>query len=237
MRRNLLTLALAPVLFPQGLWTRYRTPILPEPPGDRRGAAGNGPELDLLVAGAAAAAGVGAAHQDEALLGQLVSRLAPSRRVRYRLEATTGATTQSTIDRLQSIGPEPCDVAVLSLGVNDVTRGVSVARWLEQQQELRRFLREGCGARLIVACGLPPMHGFPALPQPLRWYLGSHATALDSALRLACLAEPGCEYLGLRFTTDAALMAPDGFHPGPEVYSEWAERVAAILLTRLPAST
>ncbi|MDH3952646.1 MAG: SGNH/GDSL hydrolase family protein, partial [Gammaproteobacteria bacterium] len=59
----------------QGIWTNLRVPTLPEPPGAREGSAGKGPPLKLLVVGDSAAAGVGVSRQDEALLGQVVSRL------------------------------------------------------------------------------------------------------------------------------------------------------------------
>ncbi|NIP82235.1 MAG: SGNH/GDSL hydrolase family protein, partial [Gemmatimonadetes bacterium] len=52
--------ALAPILVAQGLFVRWRTTRLPEPPGDREGVTGAGPPLRLLVAGDSAAAGVGA---------------------------------------------------------------------------------------------------------------------------------------------------------------------------------
>jgi hypothetical protein len=33
-----------------------------------------------------------------------------------------------------------------------------------------------------VLSGLPPMHRFPALPQPLRWYVGSRARDFNRVL-------------------------------------------------------
>ncbi len=70
------------------------------------------------------------------------------------------------------------------------------------------------------------MAGFPALPQPLRWYLGRRARQLDRLLERDLAAEPGCRFLPLRFPHDPGLMAPDGFHPGPRVYRAWGRQVA-----------
>ena len=229
MRDAVLALALAPLIVPQGLWARWRTPKLPEPPGPRRGVAGAGEPLRLLVLGDSSAAGVGAAHQEEALLGRLVSRLAARREVHFALDAVTGATTAQAIARLESLPDEQFDVAVVSLGVNDVTRGLAVRRWLSLQAVLWSQLRSRVGVGRIVACGLPPVPGFPALPQPLRWYLGGRATRFDAALARAAAGLPGVDYLGLRFTNDVRAMAADGFHPGPPVYAEWAARVAACI--------
>ncbi len=232
MRDALLTAALAPVLLPQGLWTRWRTPKLAEPPGARRGRRGSGAPLRLLVAGDSAAAGVGAASQDEALLGCLVGRLAAAREVHFALEAKTGATTAATIQRLQTLPAEHFDVAVLSLGVNDLVRIADVSRWLSLQAMLWSVLKSRFGVRQVIASGLPPVHAFPALPQPLRWYLGARATRYDAALARAAAAADGVDFLDLRFTGDVGLMATDGFHPGPGVYAQWAELAADAILAR-----
>ena len=99
------------------------------------------------------------------------------------------------------------------LGVNDVTSGIGLETWLAQQARLRRVLRDRFGITRIVACGLPPVHGFPALPQPLRWYLGQRASAFDRALERALADAPDAVFLSLRFTEDLSLMAEDG-NPG-----------------------
>ena len=109
MNYLLRTIGLAPVIVPQGIWTNLRVPTLPEPPGARRGSAGNGPALKLLVIGDSAAAGVGVSHQDEALLGQLVSRLAGRYCVEFDLHAKTGYTTADILRRLDEMAPRDFD--------------------------------------------------------------------------------------------------------------------------------
>jgi len=191
--------------------------------------------LRLLVLGDSAAAGVGAAHQDEALLGRLVAVLSAKFTVEWNLFARTGATTASTLQLMQELDRGPFDVAVTSLGVNDVTAGVGRRVWLEQQAELRRILRSSFGVTWIVVCGLPPVHGFPALPQPLRWYLGARARGFDRDLERDVETEDGVVFLSLCFVEDPSLMAADGFHPGPEVFREWGRRagLAVTALTRV----
>lgn len=225
---HLLTIALGPLLLAQGWRVRRVTPVLPEPPGARQGMCGDGRRLGLLVVGDSAAAGVGTAHQDEALLGNLLDQLARDRRVDWRLHARTGATTESTLASLRDAEPANCDLVITSLGVNDVTSGIGGARWRRQQAALRDLLRDRFAARLIINSGLPPMHGFPALPQPLRWYLGRRATAFDRVLARDVGDEPGAAFLSLRFSDDVSAMASDGFHPGPAIYAEWASRAAAL---------
>ena len=230
MPNPLATLVLGPVLLMQGRRVRREVPRLPEPPGARAGVAGAGPRLRLLVLGDSAAAGVGAGHQDQALSGQLVRALSPRFEVHWRLEAKTGATTASTIEHLRSLPSAPFDVAVSSLGVNDVTAGRRVSHWLHEQAALRALLRERFGVGRLLVSGLPPVHAFPALPQPLRWYLGARARAFDQALRQSLAREPGVRHVGFDGGHDvASMMASDGFHPGPPVYAAWAERLAGAL--------
>lgn len=224
----LATVALGPLLVVQGRAVRRRVPRLPEPPGDRAGEAGDGPPLRLLIAGDSSAAGVGAAHQDEALLGRTVERLARTHRVRWRLEARTGARTGDAIVRLRALPAEPFDVAVTALGVNDAKALHTRARWRRDQRALRALLRERFGVRRIVVSGLPPVRHFPALPQPLRWYLGRRTVEFDRDLRRDVAAEPDCAFVGIDFVPDPSWSATDGFHPGPPVYEVWGERVAEV---------
>jgi lysophospholipase L1-like esterase len=221
---------LGPVLLVQGWRVRRGTPILPEPPGAREGVDGEGPRVRVLVLGDSAAAGIGAASQEEALAGRIVAGLRGRFRVEWRVVARTGATTASTLRHLERRAPFAADAVVTSLGVNDVTGDVAPARFLEKQSMLHALLRDRFGARLILASGIPPMELFPALPQPLRWYLGARARELDRALASALPDGRGAEYLPLAGELDESHMAADGFHPGAAVYAAWgraaAERIA-----------
>jgi len=230
MRLTLAKWTLGPVLLAQGRRVRQSTPALPEPPGAREGAIGEGPLIRVLVLGDSAGAGVGAASQEEALSGRIVAPLRARFRVEWRLVARTGATTLSTLRHLERLAPFATDAVVTSLGVNDVTGDVPPALFLERQAALCALLRDKFGARLILASGVPPMERFPALPQPLRWYLGARARELDRALARALPDGRGAEYLPLAGELGAGHMAADGFHPGAEVYAAWgraaAERIA-----------
>ncbi len=219
---------LSPLLLWQGRRVRRDTPVLPEPPGPRSGFAGAGPPLRLLVVGDSAAAGVGASHQQEALAMQFAHRLGRESRVEWTLIARSGETTGTMLRRLETDAPLECDIAITSLGVNDVTAAIGLGAWRRQQARLREALRRRYRARLIILSGLPPMHLFPALPQPLRWYLGQRAASFDRVLEADAGAERDCVFLSLRFSDDMTLAASDGFHPGPAVYAQWAELAAAV---------
>jgi lysophospholipase L1-like esterase len=227
LRHALATAALGPVLLAQGKRVRRTVPTLPEPPGEREGVVGRGPTLRLLILGDSAAAGVGAATQDEALSGQLAVSLAPTFRLHWKLLAFTGATTRDILRRLRHEPAASYDAVVTSLGVNDVTGRHTLATWRRQQEQLVELLATGFGARHILLSGLPPMHRFPALPQPLRWYIGSRARDFDHVLAGVAASRPGCEFLALGHEMmDVSAMASDGFHPGPPIYALWAREAA-----------
>lgn len=223
---------LAPLLVVQGRRTRRRVPVLPEPPGDRDGTAGAGASLRVLIVGDSAAAGVGTAHQDEALLGKLVAELGADYSVSWELHATSGHTTAHTLKRLDRLPPRDFDVAVTSLGVNDAISMVSVRNWRRRQARLRELLRNRFNISSLIVSGLPPVHRFPALPQPLRWHIGLRATHLNRILARDIAMEPDSQFIDLRFTGDMTMMSSDGFHPGPKIYAEWARRVAAAIRDR-----
>ena len=120
----------------------------------------------------------------------------------------------------------------LNCGVNDAIAMVSVRNWRSRQARLRELLRDKFGAASLMISGLPPMHRFPAMPQPLRWHLGLRATQLNRILARDVAAEPDSHFIDLRFSGDIATMSSDGFHPGPEIYAEWGRRAAAMITGR-----
>lgn len=225
MLHKLVGLVLSPLLIAQGKRLRSTIPVLPEPEGERLGSRGKGAPLSVLFAGDSAMAGVGAGSQAATLYAQVVERLASRFEVNYRVEARTGARTKHTLRALARMESSSFDAAVISLGVNDITGGVRTSVWIERQRELMDLLHERFGVRTMVLSGMPPVHGFPALPHPLRWVLGRQAKEYTRALQRMA-EEEGHLFVPIDFTSDPSLMASDGFHPGPEIYRMWAERIA-----------
>jgi len=219
-------IALSPVLSAQALYLRATVPKLPEPTCPRKGSEGVGPELRILVLGDSAGAGVGSPSQSEAFCGQLVAALRDGYCVHWTIHAKTGWTTQDCLDHLDLLDPQPFDAVVTSLGVNDVTGLVPTATWLLRQQLLFWRLRERFERPRVYFSGTPPMGLFPALPQPMRWWLGGRAAALSEALRQWCSERADCSYIHLAGPFSPAMMASDGFHPGPPLCATWASLVA-----------
>lgn len=229
---QLVKLGLSPVLLMQGRSVRRTTPRLPEAPGPRDGMSGDGPSLSLLLVGDSAAAGVGAASQSSALSGQLVARLSQHFQVSWTVVARTGHGIQEVLQSVQDRPAERFDVVVTSVGVNDVTGSIDTSEWVKFQSELVDVLSQRLGARQILLSGLPPMHAFPSLPQPLRWYLGYRATRFNAALERFVNKDGRCTYVSAAFPIDAQLMASDGFHPSEAAYALWSDRLASVICQR-----
>ena len=227
-----LSLLLSPLLIPQAIYTKKTTLKLDEPEGKRKGQRGKGDTLKLLILGDSAAAGVGASHQKDALSGQLVEQLSKHYRLDWRLEAESGVTTAGILNKLDALDSFETDIVLISLGVNDVTSKIRRKNWLEQQDQLKQLLMRKFKAKYILFSCLPPMHKFPALPQPLRWFLGRRAKAFNHALETKCQALDEFEFLSVSFPMEKEYFAVDGFHPSKAAYQLWSEVVVARLLSK-----
>lgn len=244
MRRflpELIAAPLLPVLIAQGRYTRRITPRLPEAAGPCDGQCGQAPAapLSLLTVGESPVAGVGVATHEEAITGRLAQELAwrLQRPVRWRACGKNGVTAREALQQvLPHIPPQPVDLALVAFGVNDTTAFRSVRQWRRDLRELLGALDARCSPKLVILSGVPPIAHFPALPQPLRWVMGLKANALDHASRALALQLPRMLYVPLELdTSDAALMAADGFHPSAKGCSAWAKLLAEAYAARMPA--
>ena len=228
-----ISVLLAPILISQGIYTRRSTLQLPEANGARTGFDGVGEPMSLLIIGDSAAAGVGVEHQNQALAGQLVSKLASDYSVSWRLEAQTGLKTSDVVQMLEETKPCKSDVVVVSLGVNDVTSIVRLNEWLLLQKKLCSLLVSKFEAKLVLLSSIPPMGRFPSLPQPLRWYLGRRSRFFNLALVKQVGGCSGLEYLDVNFPEEGDFIAEDGFHPSGLAYDLWSERIVKEIRLKL----
>ena len=183
---NTALLVLFPLLLVQGLWVRRRTLRLPEPDGERLFESPSfytEDGVNVLVLGDSAAAGVGATHQQHALSGLLYSALSNVGSARVVLQAKTGYTSEDVLNMLQTAAAEKFNVALISVGVNDVTHFTSLRRWQQQCQQIQVLLARKFQCDLVIFSELPPIHLFPAIVQPLRWVLGQRAKLFNQALQ------------------------------------------------------
>jgi lysophospholipase L1-like esterase len=180
--------ALGPLLLLQARAVRKTALRLPEAAGPRSGTAGGAatlPPVRALFVGDSSAAGVGVAHQDDALAARAAALLslrigAP---VEWQLVAKSGINTREALELVSASELKPADLLVTALGVNDVTSQRQSKRFIADYQALLEHVVRSVGARAIVISGMPPFHALAIMPQPLRWYLGQYARRLDASLR------------------------------------------------------
>ncbi len=244
-------LCLVPVLLWQGRQVRRAALRLPEAAGPREGVAGTGKvQLRILIVGDSSAAGVGAKNQVQALAGRLSEALSQRLHgaVVWQLIARTGDTTKVSLSTVRKLSLHPADVMVTALGLNDVVQQVPVEAWLRQLDKLDRAATRRAGIKHVVHTGIPQIHAFPLLPNPLRWVLGTDAQAYNTALSTWTERWPDRWWLPVPIEPElpasggesSVLMAEDGFHPGPAAYALWAEQLAGLIAheiaPRLPAT-
>ncbi len=220
---------LGPVIYAQAQRVRATALELPEPTGPREGTVGAGEaKLRLLVAGDSSAAGVGARTQDDALALPLARALAQrlDGAVRWQLIAQTGLTSEGLLHTLMHGHVHPADVAVIVIGVNDITREIPLAQALRKRDEIAAWLRTRIGVRHVVFPSVPEMERFPALPQPLAWLAGKLARRNNEAQARWAATKSGVSHAPMDGATRREWMAEDGFHPAPPLYAHVAERLA-----------
>ncbi|QBF83988.1 SGNH/GDSL hydrolase family protein [Shewanella maritima] len=223
---ELTTLLLVPVYLLQGKWVRFKTNKLPEPDGVRHGLVGSGKPLSVMIIGDSAGAGVGVAEQQDALSGQLSQALSQHHQVQWQLHAQDGDTSTQLVARLEQVEEFKADYVVISIGVNDVTKRTSSQQWLANLEAIISLLQTKFSAKHILFTAIPPIHQFPALPNPLRWWLGQRAFKLNHLLERNCKLHSKVHFESIPFPFEAKLMAADGFHPGKEAYHLWGKYMA-----------
>jgi lysophospholipase L1-like esterase len=233
--KNLLFWAALPFLIPQALHLRRTAPRHAPASGPTTGSTGIGRRVRLLAIGDSIIAGVGASELSKALVGQAALALATAKncRVKWQALGVTGYDSEQVLERLvPKLPDEPFDYIIVSVGVNDVTGLTSVRKWRRNLSRLLHELRTHSPKALIALAGMPPLHGFPLLPQPLRATFGMRGKLLDQSARKVVDAHPDALHVPLDFEPDPDQFAADGYHPSEESYAEFGRQVADRLLAR-----
>ena len=222
------TILLIPVLMIQGQWVKKNTLHLPEPNGKRQGTIGTGKALSILILGDSAAAGVGVRMQEQSLLGSMLHQLKESYEIDYQLEAKSGHSSTELIKIAKSMSAQHFDVVITSVGVNDITKLTSPKKWCCLQQQLYIEINQKFSPELVIASGVPPMHLFPALPNPLAWLFGQYAKRMNQELEKIVQQQSNMQWIAYDLIDFKRLdfkMAEDGFHPSNEIYTFWARQM------------
>lgn len=192
---------------------------------------GREPGLAIAVLGESTVAGIGARTHDEALTGLLARECArrSGRTVAWRAIGRDGVTARRTrLELLPALPARHHDAVVLVLGVNDVLSLTGAGSWARELNALIAAVRERAAPDHVLVAGVPPVHRFPALPQPLAGFLGLRSRLLDGIARETASAA-GAVYAGVPMGGGREHFCPDGVHPSPAGYALWARTLAAAL--------
>jgi lysophospholipase L1-like esterase len=196
-------------------------------PPDATGWYGRGrpaPAIKVALLGDSSAAGYGVERVVETPGALLASGLAEKadRRVHLRSYAVVGARSSdlvSQVDRALPTGPR---VAVVLIGVNDITHSVLPSQSVRHLSEAVRRLR-GAGVEVVVGT-CPDLGTVKPLPPPLKQVGRAWSRRLAAAQTITVVEQGGRtvslgSILGPEFeAAQAILFGPDQFHPSAEGY-------------------
>jgi lysophospholipase L1-like esterase len=203
-----------------------------EPPPDATGWYGRGrpgPAIKLALLGDSGAAGYGVERVEETPGAVLASALAENadRRVHLRSYAVVGAQSADLVGQIDRALPTAPDVAIVLIGVNDVTHRVSPAQSVRNLVEGVTRLREAGTEVIVGTC--PDLGTVEPVAPPLRQVGRAWSRRLATAQTIAVVEAGGRTVslgtiLGPEFAAAPALLfGPDRFHPSADGYRRLAE--------------
>ena len=209
---------------------------------DDDGAYGSGPgtPIRFVMLGDSTAAGMGAARAHQTIGATIASGVAAfsGRTVELTNVAVIGAESpdlDGQVERALELVPEP-EVAVISIGANDVTHRIDKAVAVRHLEMAVRRLREA-GAQVVVGT-CPDLGAIQPVPQPLRYLARRWSRDLAAAQTVGVVEAGGRavsvgDLLSEAFSAEPTVMfSEDRFHPSPAGYA----RVAAAMLPSVSAA-
>jgi lysophospholipase L1-like esterase len=189
--------------------------------------------MSILVMGDSSCTGPGLTHADEIWVRQTAADVAAlGFLVDVDSTAVGGATVSDLLeDQLFRIERAHYDVALISIGGNDVLKGTILKAFESDLERLTRSIQEL--ADLVVLSGVGDMGTIPRLLPPLRDLLRARARRFDGAHervadRLGAVkADQWSSAPGV--FADPTIFTPDLFHPGAVGHRAWADVATSAL--------
>lgn len=233
---RLVVYALFPVLFSQAFSLRRHALQLAPAVGPREGRIGRGEPLHFLAVGDSIIAGVGARRVAQSTVGHVARFMSGrlTREINWRAAGVIGAGARRIRREIvPALPPQPYDVILLSVGVNDVLKMERSGRYRRQLLKLLRDLRSHSPDAVLAYLGLPPLGEFPKLRRPLRWVVGYRVRKFDAVARHALARVHGVVHIPMQFSPREDMFSDDGLHPSETSQRRLAKVIAGVLTPRL----
>ena len=183
-----------------------------------------GPAIKVALLGDSAAAGYGVERVVETTGALLASGIAEKadRRVHLRSYARVGARSSDLVGQIDRALPTEPHLAVVLVGVNDITHSVLPSQSVRHLSEAVRRLRDA-GVEVVVGT-CPDLGTVKPIAPPLKQVGRAWSHRLAAAQTIAVVEEGGrtvslASILGPEFeAAPAILFGPDRFHPSAEGY-------------------
>ena len=182
--------------------------------------------------GESTVAGVGVKNLEAGLTVKVAQALNKSskKEVQWQIHGVNGIKLSELLESLKKTPPDHCDIALITMGVNDTTKLTSLDNWNKHIKQAIELMKPITGGPIIFT-QVPPMMQFPALPAPLKYLLGLRSTILDLSLKQVCQKYSQVYYISSKPKVEPDFMAEDGYHPSELGYSEWAKTISPKILT------
>lgn len=221
---RLIDVLLLPVLIAEGLHVRRVTPRLPEATTLTGVVPGTDPVLRIGLFGDSVAAGIGVADNAVGMAGSVARELARTsgRAVAWQVTARGGVSSKSAYPLVENLGE--ADLVFVSMGINDLLGFRGLGAW---RRDLTALVRALPGR--VVLAGMPPLHRFPALPQPLRWVFAARALRMDAVMGEVAAATGAAHAPVPATDVTPEFFAVDRFHPSEHGCRELARLLVSSL--------
>ena len=222
--------ALAGIMWGEGKLAKRRIPVATDPPpaSDNIVWAAPGvspvrPSIRIAIAGDSSAAGYGAYRERDTPAARFaigISEVA-RRPVHVTSVAVVGAESKDLEPQIDALIANPPELAVIMIGVNDVTEGTKPAVAVPYLESAVRRLR-AAGTEVVVGT-CPDLGVIAPIAQPLRTWARRLSRQMAAAQTIAVVRAGGTtvslgDLLGPQFAGRRELFAEDQFHPSAEGY-------------------
>jgi lysophospholipase L1-like esterase len=202
------------------------------------------PEVRMVVLGDSSCTGVGCDSADQIWSWIVADRLTRTHSVTLNSLAVSGSTAHDlVVGQLEPAIRFSPDLAFVSVGANDVLKGVAMRRFEKHLDVVVGRLSAVAG--MVVLSGVGDLGTIPRLLPPLEHLVRRRGAGADRVHRLVAERYQALkvDMVGLttqEFRTNPDIFSPDLFHPTAVGHRVWAEAVWTTIqphLDRLPGAS